>query len=224
MKNGVLYVNDKEAEDIKGVQYEYQLIGQKVNTLEVPTLEENYRVTFYKDPRNPNNVVRSIAYMHPDVAAQMVKDLPGVDQIERRLKPKGYTPGTFPYNGEKYPWNIDHYGPITIPKKGTTINLSMDNIELYTRLIAAYEGNDLKIENGKIYINGEATTTYTPKLDYYWMMGDNRNNSADSRSWGFVPEDHIVGKPLFVWLSLKNGSLKNGGVRWDRLFMGASGR
>lgn len=225
VKAGVLYVNDKEADDIKGVQYEYLLIGPGVNTLEVNSLEDKYKVTFYKDHRNPNNVVKSIAYMHPDVAAQMVKDLPGLDRAERRLKSRGYG-GSFPYDGKRFPWNIDYYGPITIPERGKTLNLSLDNISLYTRLIAAYEGNELAIKDGKIYINGAVATTYTPKLDYYWMMGDNRNNSADSRAWGFVPEDHVVGKPLFVWLSLKNGSLRgpNGGVRWERLFMGASGR
>jgi signal peptidase I len=222
VKEGVLYVNDEVGEDVKGVQYEYLLTGSGVNTLEVNSLEDKYKVTFY---RNRNNVIKSIAYMHPDVAKQMVKDLPGVDNAERRLKPKGYE-GTFPYNGKRFPWNIDNYGPITIPERGTTLNLSLENIEIYTRLIAAYEGNELAIKDGKIYINGEVATTYTPKLDYYWMMGDNRNNSADSRMWGFVPEDHVVGKPLFVWLSLKNGTLRgeNGGVRWERFFMGASGR
>ncbi len=225
VKEGVLYVNDEVGEDVKGVQYEYLLVGSGVNNFNVPALEETYKVTFYRDPRNPNNIIESIAYMHPDVAQQMIKDLPGLDRAERRLKPKGYG-GTFPYNGKKYPWNIDNYGPIMIPQRGAMIDLSLDNIEIYTRLIAAYEGNELAIKDGQIYINGEVATTYTPKLDYYWMMGDNRNNSADSRMWGFVPEDHIVGKPLFVWLSLKNGSLRgpNGGVRWERFFMGASGR
>lgn len=226
VKEGILYVNDKEADDIKGVQYEYSLIGAGVNTLEVNSLEEKYKVTFYRDSRNPNNVLKSIAYMHPDVASQMVKDLPGVDRAERRLKHKGDATGMFPYNDKRFPWNIDNYGPITIPKRGNTINLSLDNIEIYTRLIAAYEGNELAIKGGQIYINGKVATTYTPELDYYWMMGDNRNNSADSRAWGFVPEDHVVGKPLFVWLSLKGGSLRgpNGGVRWERFFMGASGK
>jgi signal peptidase I len=225
VKEGVLYVNDEVGEDVKGVQYEYLLVGSGVNNFNVPALEETYKVTFYRDTRNRNKILESIAYMHPDVAQQMIKDLPGLDRAERRLKPKGYG-GTFPYNGKKYPWNIDNYGPIMIPQRGAMIDLSLDNIEIYTRLIAAYEGNELAIKDGQIYINGEVATTYTPKLDYYWMMGDNRNNSADSRMWGFVPEDHIVGKPLFVWLSLKNGSLRgpNGGVRWERFFMGASGR
>jgi signal peptidase I len=146
--------------------------------------------------------------------------------MTRELLQKQVYRNAFPYNRKRFPWNIDNYGPITIPERGTTINLSLDNIEIYTRLIAAYEGNELVVKDGKIYINGAIATTYTPKLDYYWMMGDNRNNSADSRAWGFVPEDHVVGKPLFVWLSLKGGSLRgpNGGVRWERFFMGASGR
>jgi signal peptidase I len=93
---------------------------------------------------------------------------------------------------------------------------------LYTRLIDVYENNDFEIKGGKIYINGKEATSYTPKMDYYWMMGDNRDSSADSRSWGFVPEDHIVGKPLFIWLSLKNASLRDG-IRWERFFKGAMG-
>ena len=102
VKEGVLYVNDEVGEDVKGVQYEYLLVGSGVNNFNVPALEESYKVTFYRDPRNPNNIVESIAYMHPDVAQQMVKDLPGLDRAERRIKPKGYG-GTFPYNGKKYP-------------------------------------------------------------------------------------------------------------------------
>lgn len=220
VRAGVLFVNDKEAEDIKGVQYEYLLSGQGVNTLSLD-LEEEYNITFAKNPYG--QPIFPIAYMHPDAAKNIAK-LQGVDKIERRLRPQGFDPGVFPYNGDLFPWNIDYYGPITIPAAGTPITLSPQNIDLYSRLIAAYEGNKLELKNGKIFINGQETTSYTPKMNYYWMMGDNRNNSADSRSWGFVPEDHIVGKPLFIWLSLKNGSLRDGGVRWERLFMGASGR
>lgn len=231
VRDGVLYVNNKEAEDIKGVQYEYLLSGPGVNTLNVDLLEDEFPITF---ARNQAEIpVKAIAYMHPDVASEIQK-LQGVDKVERRLHPKGYEPGTFPYNGATHPWNIDNYGPITIPAKGTSIELNAQNIDLYKRLIAAYEGNKLETKGGKIYINGNEVTSYTPKMDYYWMMGDNRNNSADSRAWGFVPEDHVVGKPLFVWLSLRNGSFKDirlpngqvkrGGIRWDRLFMSASGR
>lgn len=120
----------------------------------------------------------------------------------------------YPLNGNKH-WTRDNYGPIWIPAKGKSITLTLDNIAIYERPIKVYEGNNLKIEDGKIYINGKMATSYTFKMDYYWMMGDNRHNSADSRYWGFVPEDHIVGKPIFIWWS---SDPDGHGVRWNRLF------
>ena len=116
-------------------------------------------------------------------------------------------------------WTVDNYGPIWIPAKGETIELTLENLPLYERCIVAYEGNKLEVKNGEIYINGEKTNQYTFGMDYYWMMGDNRHNSQDSRYWGFVPEDHVVGKPLVVWLSLdKDRNWLNGKIRWNRLF------
>jgi signal peptidase I len=118
-----------------------------------------------------------------------------------------------------YGWTRDNYGPVWIPKKGKTLRLNMYNIALYERPIRAYEGNTLDVRDGKIYINGKQTDYYTFKMDYYWMMGDNRHNSADSRYWGFVPEDHVVGKPLFIWLSISpdtNPEMPT--YRWGRLF------
>ena len=126
--------------------------------------------------------------------------------------------------GEVYPlnavtgWTRDNYGPIWIPKKGETIQLTLKNIALYERPIRVYEHNQLDIRNGKIYINGRETHSYTFKMDYYWMMGDNRHNSADSRYWGFVPEDHIVGKPIFIWWSSDPDRRGFSGIRWNRLF------
>ncbi len=128
--------------------------------------------------------------------------------------------------GDVYPidydlgWTRDNYGPIWIPKKGATITLDEKNLALYNRCIRNYENNTLEIEpNGSVKINGQPATTYTFKYDYYWMMGDNRHCSADSRSWGFVPEDHVIGKPILVWLSLdKDRGLFNGGIRWNRMF------
>ncbi|HFA47449.1 MAG TPA: signal peptidase I [Bacteroidetes bacterium] len=118
-------------------------------------------------------------------------------------------------------WTMDNYGPIYIPKKGATVDISPSNIALYKRVISVYEGNKLEIKDGKIFINGKEANTYTFKMDYYWMMGDNRHNSEDSRVWGFVPFDHVVGKPLFIWFSTKNGNIKNG-INWDRIFTSAN--
>ena len=126
--------------------------------------------------------------------------------------------------GDLYPldaytgWTRDNYGPIWIPKKGATVQLNMKNIAIYERPIQVYEHNDLKVKNGQIYINGRLAHTYTFKMNYYWMMGDNRHNSADSRYWGFVPEDHVVGKPIFIWWSHNPDHPGFSGIRWSRLF------
>jgi len=123
----------------------------------------------------------------------------------------------YPLNGNKH-WTRDNYGPIWIPKKGATLKLTLDNLPVYERPIRAYEGNQLEVRNGQIFINGKVATEYTFKMDYYWMQGDNRHNSADSRYWGFVPEDHIVGKPIFIWWSSDPDRHGLNGVRWSRLF------
>ena len=116
-------------------------------------------------------------------------------------------------------WTRDNYGPIWIPQKGATITLTDENLPIYERCITAYEGNTLERRADGIYINGQKTDSYTFQMDYYWMMGDNRHNSADSRYWGFVPEDHVVGKPIMVWLSLdKDRGWFDGKIRWNRLF------
>lgn len=118
-------------------------------------------------------------------------------------------------------WSLDNYGPIWIPKAGATTALNPDNLAFYKRIIEVYENNKLEIKGRDIYINGQKADSYTFKQDYYWAMGDNRHNSEDSRAWGYVPFDHIVGKPLFIWFSTKEGSIRNG-INWDRLFMSAS--
>lgn len=123
----------------------------------------------------------------------------------------------YPLNGNTH-WTRDNYGPVWIPQKGKSIKLTLDNIAVYERPIRTYEGNDLEIRDGRIYINGKQADSYTFKMDYYWMMGDNRHNSADSRYWGFVPEDHIVGKPIFIWWSSDPDRHGFGGIRWSRLF------
>ena len=127
------------------------------------------------------------------------------------------TEDIYPLNGATG-WTRDNYGPVWIPKKGETINLTLDNIAIYERPIRVYEGHDLKINNGSIYIDGKLAKTYTFAMDYYWMMGDNRHNSLDSRYWGFVPEDHIVGKPIFIWWSSDPDRHGFSCIRWNRLF------
>jgi signal peptidase I len=124
----------------------------------------------------------------------------------------------FPHKSS-YPWNEDNFGPLWMPEKGVTVQLDTSNICLYEQIINNYEGNELKIEGSVIYINGQPATSYTFKMNYYWMMGDNRHNSADSRYWGFVPEDHIVGKPKFIWLSIDKEAQGLKSVRWKRMFM-----
>ena len=122
----------------------------------------------------------------------------------------------YPLNGNMH-WTRDNYGPIWIPAKGQSIDLTLKNLPIYERPIRTYEGNKLEVKDGKIYINDQVATKYTFKMDYYWMQGDNRHNSLDSRYWGFVPEDHIVGKPIFIWWSSDPDRSGFSGIRWNRL-------
>jgi signal peptidase I len=159
-------------------------------------------------------------------AAAKLKNHPNVISLKKYHVPKG-TLGSniFPHSDSKaYAWNASNYGPIQIPSKGMTMELSMENIPLYKRAISEYEGKNLTVENNQIKIDGEVITSYTFEQDYYWMMGDNRGNSQDSRSWGFVPFDHVLGKPVFVWMSWDtNAKGIFNKIRWDRLFTTVSG-
>ena len=144
--------------------------------------------------------------------------------ISLTLLPQNIKGQVFPHDQDHFDnWTIDNYGPVYIPKKGATVSLTHENIALYHRIIALYENNDLSIRDDGIYINHEKVNSYTFQQDYYWGMGDNRHNSEDSRSWGFIPEDHIVGKPLFLHFSMKNGNLKEG-INWGRILKNISGK
>lgn len=142
------------------------------------------------------------------------------DSLKRDINTlKTYNTTFFP-NDNRYNWNIDNFGPIIMPEKGTTVQLTPENIPLYKKIIRDYEHNKLIIKGNKFVLNGVQTTQYTFKQDYYWMMGDNRHQSEDSRFWGFVPADHIVGKPVFIWMSIDgiNDGIKNWKIRWERVF------
>ena len=159
--------------------------------------------------------------------ATAMRKVPEIDSVVRRFSKKNVPNEAFFPNKIPYDWNEDNFGPLVIPKKGMTMNLNKENLPLYKKIIAEYEANDLETSPSEIRINGNPTDQYTFKKDYYWMMGDNRHKSEDSRFWGFVPDDHIVGKPIFIWFSIKgiNDGIKNWSIRWDRVFttVGGSG-
>ncbi|MBQ4127615.1 MAG: signal peptidase I [Alistipes sp.] len=155
------------------------------------------------------------SYISP-LTDSMVEALRKMDNVIS-IEPYTVTDQAFPHS-EKYAWTADNFGPLWIPQKGATIELSTDNLPLYERIIDVYEDNDLQVKDDEIYINGQKSNSYTFKMDYYWMMGDNRHNSADSRYWGFVPEDHIVGKASFIWLSLDQNKSFPANIRWGRIF------
>lgn len=162
---------------------------------------------------------RGMVYFLNDDQAKKIKELGGDDILAIAENP--VDPTLFP-NNKKYfnSWSLDDFGPIWIPEAGVTVDLTLANLPLYRRVIDAYESNDLKVKGNDIYINGDITKQYTFKQNYYWAMGDNRHNSEDSRSWGFVPADHIVGKPLFIWFSTKNNNMSEG-INWNRIFRSA---
>ena len=233
IRNNQVFIDGKAAKNPEKLQYNYfiETDGSMLS-------EEQFRLLdISKDDRvliNGNNNANLMSFLgiQPNAQGQFnpvyhfpmtqkaletAKKLPIIKQVI--IEPDSFGGATyFPVD---YPtgWSRDNYGPLWIPKKGATIPLTEENIGLYSRCIRNYEGNTLEVKEGKAYINGQPTDSYTFKYDYYWLMGDNRHNSADSRSWGFVPEDHIVGKPIMIWLSLdKDRGIFDGGIRWNRMF------
>ena len=152
-----------------------------------------------------------------EIAAKLRKDSE-VDSVVKVINPKGNKGNNMFPQGTNLSWNTDNYGPIYIPKKGTTVSLNMNSIPFYERIIEDYENNQLEVIGEHIFVNGKKSTSYTFNQDYYWMMGDNRQNSLDARSWGYVPFDHVVGKPVLIWFSINEGK-----IRWERLFTTVGG-
>ena len=157
--------------------------------------------------------------------AENLRKVQGIDSVVRRINQVKVPNEAFFPNKVPFDWNEDNFGPIVVPQIGMTVDLNQKNLSIYKKIIGEYEGNTLELNQQGVKINGEYSSKYTFKKDYYWMMGDNRHKSEDSRFWGFVPDDHIVGKPVFIWFSIKgiNDGIKNWKVRWDRVFTTVNG-
>lgn len=209
IKNHIIYLDGKPNKEPDNVQYTYYV--KLKNMLPEELLTELGITQEDLQSLNTSGVMPLTAKAAKALAAR--KDL--VESV--KLNTDAPTGDLYPLNANTG-WTRDNYGPIWIPKKGATVKLSLANLPLYERPIRVYENNKLEVRNGQIYINDKPANSYTFKMDYYWMMGDNRHNSADSRYWGFVPEDHVVGKPIFIWWSHDVDHPGFKGIRWKRLF------
>lgn len=215
MERTQLFINGEPQIDIEGMQHDY-LVKTNGTSINPKALD---RLNIAEDDRN---LFSSEQYIFPltDDMAEKLRSFTNVVSVEKIIQEPGeWDPMIFP-SDRNYQWNVDNFGPLTVPAKGQTVELTLDNLPLYDRIIDIYEGNDLEVKDGQIYINGNPANEYTFKMDYFWMMGDNRHNSADSRYWGFVPEDHVVGEAEFIWLSLNKDKSFPANIRFSRMFTG----
>jgi signal peptidase I len=209
-----VYINQEKQIDIPGLQYKY-LVSTNGTPLNFKALK---KIGIGSNDLLARSGARYIILLN-DESKKSLENFSNVTDIQDMIESKGdYDYSVFPHSPD-FPWNADNFGPLYIPEKGATVELNMTNLPKYERIIDHYEDNDLEIRDSTIYINGEQADSYTFKWNYYWMMGDNRHHSADSRYWGFVPETHIVGKPGFIWLSLDQDENFPSNIRWDRMFM-----
>ncbi|WP_111709291.1 signal peptidase I [Lutibacter citreus] len=213
IKDGYIYINGKRTvlPDRAKPQYMHKVEtnGQQLSSATL----KRYNVT---EGRNLGDYY--ILNLTDENAAKL-KNNPLIKKITKQINPAGkYNSRVFPHD-ERYPWSEDNYGPIYIPEEGKTVELNSESLPFYKRIIEVYEHNDLTVNGNEIFINGKLATTYTFKQNYYWMMGDNRHNSEDARYWGYVPFDHVVGKPVFIWFSWDtNGEGIANKIRWERVF------
>lgn len=221
VRDGYVYINGKKNElpDRAHLQFSY-FVQPKTNQFNTKYVKDRYDITDGFQIINKQNTYYFSAIS--DEALSKFKDHPNVVSITPNKREKGNRdPNIFPHD-PNYNWNVDFFGPLYIPEEGKTIDINLDVLPLYKRVITEYEGNTLQVSGNQILINGEVTNSYTFKQNYYWMMGDNRHNSIDARAWGFVPFDHVVGKPVFIWMSWDGFP----NPRWERFFttVGFSGK
>lgn len=223
IRDGYVYINGKKNElpDRARLQFFYET-DTDGKALSVKSLKSRYHVREGGRLQDGNYILNL-----SDEDAQLISKNPTVKSLTKRLSPKGQAENVFP-NVNSLAWNKDNFGPVYIPEEGKTVALNMTSLPFYKQIIVEYEKNTLRVENGQIYLNGSSdpVDTYTFKQNYYWMMGDNRHNSEDSRYWGYVPYDHVVGKPVFIWFSWNSDGQGLDKVRWERLFttVGGSGK
>lgn len=220
IRDGQVYINGQPAKNPQHMQFAYYIRSES-GMLNLRKLEEiGVSLNDAIPVELPNGELRRYYNLDAEQVAKVKSWGPGI--VLERFEP-GARPGyVFPNDAAQYGhWTVDNFGPIFIPKKGATVELTPASLPFYERIIRVYEGHQLEVRNGKYLIDGQETSTYTFQQNYYWMMGDNRHNSEDSRIWGYVPEDHVVGKPLFIFFSTKNANLREG-IRWNRLFRSAN--
>jgi signal peptidase I len=213
---GILYNNGTQAPIFPHQRTEYVIQSPSNVALGAGFIEDH---NILVNNHGIQHQQRVIAFDMEAETSEQVKKIPGVTAVVPYTDGKGVVgepaSWTYPQDTSLFKWNMDDYGPVIVPKKGMTITLTPENLSVYQRVIEVYERNKMEWQDGKCFINGKESSQYTFTMDYYWMMGDNRHQSLDSRFWGFVPEDHVVGKASFVWLSYGKG-----GIRWSRLFRG----